>query len=174
VLFSFRFFLPLLFFFASSSVFFSLQLAGTKHHQETLSQVDLASLPSPSGITNFASAFMAMQNTLALVESLSRRHTASSYFYRASVIQALFTRVLPIPLPFDDSKQDKDNKDSKDKDGQTTKPCLWANADITQDAQLKLLNLVFTFAKHYASACKSVQCNRPFRVTLSLFFSLSL
>lgn len=118
------------------------------------------------------------------------RQSSGAFFYVSSMLQDLFTRVLPLPLPaFDPSTQQVRAGRGISSSSSSflihnivinvivmcavqelllTRQCIWRTADITYDTQLTTLRLLAELSCHYAAAVKSVDTSPGFQV-LSLF-----
>jgi len=91
----------------------------------------------------------------SLCERLSGLSSSSAYFHRLALIQDLFTRLLPLPLPPYRSRADAAGSDAA-----ADAECLYATAVIDYATQLQALRLLLELSKHYLASAKSVASNR--------------
>ena len=73
---------------------------------------------------------------------------------RASLIQHLFTMVLPMPRP----------------PGSKVK-CFWTEQEIRHETQADILRLLSMLSRHYAASCLSLKVTRSFDATRILTFA---
>lgn len=92
-----------------------------------------------------------MKLTQRLCDLLAETQTAGSYYARHSLIQHVFTELLPMPLPPYTNHGDK--------------KCIWATAVMTYAQQLTTLRLLHDLAKQYIASVKSVKGNANFAVS---------
>lgn len=105
----------------------------------------------PRVISSFNSAIDAIKTCQDLCEQMAKKQSSGSYFFRCSLIQSLFTEVIPMPLPMSWAKSNDDVE------------CIWQSATIDYVTQVSTLNLLSDIARHYASAAKSVKVNPSFQ-----------
>jgi Ca2+-binding EF-hand superfamily protein len=96
---------------------------------------------------SFEHVLEVLELCVELCNSVSaKQDTASSYFFRCSLIQTLVSKVLPAPLPVS-----------------LREHCVYAAADVDYITQLKALKLLHEITKHYCAAAKSIDSNPSFR-----------
>jgi hypothetical protein len=189
------------------------QFAGWKRAGEPNNLIDLLSIPLRHQITDFKAAneyvasfpwtlYLIRMNDptsvcnrcLKLVGQLCKKltetHTSGSYYFRTSLIQAVFCEVLPLPLPpLIKSKLASSLSQTKKEFlvvntctyflfvGKTR--CVWATAVFDYATQVGTLRLLLELAQQYIASAKSLAPNRSFVVCfpfspLPTFLSLAI
>lgn len=88
---------------------------------------------------------------LCIVLSNQRNITKNSYCVRAALLQHLFTRVIPLPLPLDHPEREMQ--------------CFWASRPIRYETQADILRLLHGLTQQYAAAALSLRVSRSFDAT---------
>jgi hypothetical protein len=110
--------------------------------------------PKPPPLGNLRDAARVMRECVRLCVLLSNQNKriANSYVLRAGLIEHLFTRLLPLPLPLD--HQHKQTR------------CFWSSdasvAGLRYDTQKDLMHQLHLLSRHFATACLSVRPTRSF------------
>ena len=102
----------------------------------------------PDGVTNFSELATAMYHTMHLTVLLANQQAVvrNSFTLRVCLIQHLFTRVIPLPLPL--SHPDRDQH------------CFWHAQPIRHETQADILRILNLLSKHFATASLSVKSTR--------------
>lgn len=96
-------------------------------------------------VHTFNDVTVAMRHALNLCVLLANQKSLirNSYTLRICLIEHLFVRVLPLPLPI--THEDR------------TKKCFWYSQDIRNETQYDILRLLNMLCKHFATASLSVK-----------------
>ncbi len=110
-------------------------------------------------VTNFAEAQEAMRHAVNLCTLLANQAdiVRNSYTLRICLIQHLFTRVLPLPMPFYHPEKGA--------------RCFWSSRDIRYETQADIMKLLSQLARHFAAASLSVNITRSGDAVRMLTFS---
>ena len=102
----------------------------------------------PDRVTNFSELATAMYHTMHLTVLLANQQAVvrNSFTLRVCLIQHLFTRVIPLPLPV--SHPDRDQQ------------CFWHAQPIRHETQADILRILNLLSKHFATASLSVKSTR--------------
>ena len=113
----------------------------------------------PESVNNFNETAIAMRHTLHLCVLLAnqRKLIRNSYTLRLCLINHLFTRVIPLPLPV--TSQDRDKK------------CFWNAQPIRFETQSDILKLLNMLCRHFATCSLSVKMTRSGDAIRILTFS---
>ncbi|GAB5356506.1 hypothetical protein AAMO2058_000295800 [Amorphochlora amoebiformis] len=82
-------------------------------------------------------------------KSKSSRLASGSYFHVCSLIQQLFTQVIPMPR--------------RPAEVKLLSECVWLSMDVTRKEYLQIVNDIHLLARYYTAASRSVQSNRHFK-----------
>ena len=102
----------------------------------------------PDRVGNFSDLATALSHTVSLCVLLANQRAVirNSYTLRVCMIQHLFTRVVPMPLPV--------------KHPDRNKRCFWHAQPMRHETQADLLRLLNLLSKHFATASLSVKTTR--------------
>jgi hypothetical protein len=102
----------------------------------------------PESVHDFNSAAVAMRHALNLCVLLSnqRELVRNSYTLRVCLVEHLFVRVIPLPLPVGHPDRDQH--------------CFWHAQPIRYETQADLLRLLSMLSRHFATASLSVKATR--------------
>jgi hypothetical protein len=102
----------------------------------------------PEKVDNFHEAAIAMRHTLNLCVLLSNQRALirNSYTLRVCLIQHLFLRIIPLPLPI--NHPDRLTK------------CFWQGQDMRYETQADIMRLLNMLCRHFATASLSVKVTR--------------
>lgn len=122
------------------------RLAGTAPIPPILRPVELTKVPDK--ISNFHELCCAMRHTLNLCVLLANQRTLikNSYTIRVCLIEHLFIRVVPLPLPINHPQRDTN--------------CFWHAQDIRNETQFDILKLLSLLSRHFISSSLSVKYTR--------------
>ena len=132
-------------------------LAGTAPVPPIIRPVEMTLVPDK--VSNFNEVAKALRHALNLCVIIAnqRDHVRNSYTLRVCLIQHLFIRVIPLPLPFT-------HPDSE-------KKCFWGSSPMRYETQADILNLLNQLCKHFAAASLSVKATRSGDAIRILTFS---
>lgn len=113
----------------------------------------------PEKVSNFHEVAMAMRHALNLCVLLANQRALvrNSYTLRVCLIQHLFVRVIPIPLPITSP-----NRESQ---------CFWHAQPMRYETQADILRLLNMLCRHFATASLSVKSTRSGDAIRILTFS---
>ena len=122
------------------------KLAGEAPVPPILRPVELSKVPDK--VSNFHELCCAMRHTLDLCVLLANQKSLirNSYSIRVCLIEHLFVRVIPLPLPINDPKRDE--------------LCFWHAQSIRNETQFDILKLLNLLGRHFATASLSVKYTR--------------
>lgn len=102
----------------------------------------------PEKVNNFHEVAIAMRHALNICVLLSNQSKLirNSYTLRVCLIQHLFLRVIPLPLPINHPERKK--------------KCFWQAQDIRYETQADILRLLNMLCRHFAAASLSVKVTR--------------
>lgn len=102
----------------------------------------------PDRVSDFNEMTMAMRQCLHLCVLLSNQRNLirNSYSLRMCLIQHLFVRVIPLPLPFDHPERGT--------------RCFWHAQPMRYETQAEVLRLLNILCRHFATASLSIQMAR--------------
>ena len=109
-------------------------------------RVQLTSVPDE--VADAHAAAVAMGHALHECSLLANQQSLirNSACLRVSLLQHLFTAVLPLPLPLDDPERER--------------RCFWREEGVRHETQAQLLRLVSLLAQHHVAATSSLQLTR--------------
>lgn len=113
----------------------------------------------PDSVYDFQDVIIAMRHTLNLCVLLANQHkiVRNSYTLRLCLIEHLFVRVIPLPLPM--MHKDRDAK------------CFWHSQPIRFETQAEILRLLNMISRHFAISSLSVKITRSGDAIRMLVFS---
>jgi hypothetical protein len=102
----------------------------------------------PESVSDFNSAAVAMRHALNLCVLLANQKelVRNSYTIRVCLIEHLFIRVIPLPLPVGHVDREKH--------------CFWYAQPIRYETQADILRLLSMLSRHFATASLSVKATR--------------
>jgi len=105
----------------------------------------------PDSITTANEAALALRHCdhLCTLMSFQTGHIKNTYALRLSLIQNLFTVVLPLPLPYNDAKKNQE---------------IWMQP-IRYETQVDMMHTLAQIANHYAACSFSIEVSRAFDAT---------
>lgn len=111
----------------------------------------------PDKTHNYANIVDALRNCDLVCTLLSHQmnHMKNTAYLRVSLIQNLFTQVIPLPLPYNHPRKPS---------------CLWS-APMTYAVQVEILRSLGLVARHFAACCMSIKVTRSFDSTRILTMS---
>jgi hypothetical protein len=118
-------------------------LAGDASPPKILRPVELSLVPDR--VSDFASLAAAMHHTLNACLLLANQSDSirNSYTLRMCLIEHLFVRVIPLPLPLNHPKRNS--------------RCFWHAQPIRYETQMNILRLLNLICRHFATASLSLQ-----------------
>jgi hypothetical protein len=122
------------------------RLAGTAPVPPILRPVELTKVPDR--ISNFHELCCAMRHTLNLCVLLANQRSLikNSYTIRVCLIEHLFIRVIPLPLPINHPSRETN--------------CFWHAQEIRNETQFDILKLLSLLSRHFISSSLSVKYTR--------------
>jgi hypothetical protein len=102
----------------------------------------------PESVSNYFEVSNALRHCDHICTLLANQkdHIKNSYILRAALIQHVFTKVLPVPLP---------------RDHPQLKCCLWRQA-VRYETQVDVLRNLCLLSRHYSAACLSLKVTQSF------------
>lgn len=121
-------------------------LAGTTPDPPIFRPIEMTLVPEK--VSNFHEVAVAMRHALNLCVLLSNQRTLvrNSFTLRVCLIQHLFVRVIPVPLPITDPRRDTE--------------CFWHAQDMRYETQADILRLVNMLCRQFTAASLSVKATR--------------
>jgi hypothetical protein len=121
-------------------------LAGTAPMVPIIRPVEMTLVPDR--VSDFQEVAAAMRNALNLCVLLANQRTVvrNSYTLRVCMLEHLFVRVIPLPLPL--THRDRDTR------------CFWHAQPMRYETQADLLRLLSKLSMHFATGTLSVKSNR--------------
>jgi hypothetical protein len=133
------------------------QLAGEAPVPPIIRPVELTLVPDKVETINDVCNAMRHAVNLCTLLANQRNLIRNTYTLRACLIQHLFTRVIPLPLPITHpSWQTK---------------CFWRAQPIRYETQADFMRLLNLICRHYATACLSIKLTRAGDAARILVFS---
>jgi hypothetical protein len=122
-------------------------MAGPADIPPPFRSVDLSLIPRSA--TTFAEVTAALRNAdhICTLLAYQKKTLKNTYLLRVSLIQHLFTAVLPVPLPLDHEEIDR---------------CLWASVPIEYETQVDILKSIAMLTRHFSLCCLSLKVSRSF------------
>jgi hypothetical protein len=113
----------------------------------------------PDRVNHFFEVANAMRHCLNLCVLLSnqRKLVHNSYTLRLCMIEHLFVRVIPLPLPITHPRREKE--------------CFWHSQPMRYETQADILRLLNMLCRHFATASLSVKITRSGDAIRMLVFS---
>ena len=121
-------------------------LAGDPQLAQILRPVELTLVPDR--VSNFADVGLALRHALNLCVLLTNQRTQirNSFTLRICLIEHLFVRVLPLPLPLEHVHRKK--------------RCFWHSQPMRYETQADILRLINMLCRHFSAASLSVKVTR--------------
>jgi hypothetical protein len=133
------------------------KLAGKSRVPPIMRPIELTLVPD--SVAHFAEVAKAMRHCLNLCVLLSNQRTLvrNSYTLRVCLIEHLFVRVIPLPLPITHPQRDV--------------LCFWHAQPMRYETQADIMRLLNMLCRHFATASLSVKTTRSGDAVRMLVFS---